>query len=76
MQHDCSGPFGGDPGKRMVAWVSVEEVIDVCFVCLFKIFFMWAIFKVCIEFVSILLLFYVLGFWLQGRRDPSSLTRD
>ena len=44
--------------------------------CLFKIFFMWAIFKVCIEFVSILLLFYVLGFWLQGRRDPSSLTRD
>ena len=38
--HDCSGPFGDDPGERMVAWVSVEEVIDGCFVCLFfKIFF-------------------------------------
>ena len=42
----------------------------------FKIFFMWAVFKVFIEFVSILLLFYVLGFWLQGMRDPSSPTRD
>ena len=42
----------------------------------FKIFFMWAVFKVFIEFVSILLLFYVLSFWLQGMRDPSSPTRD
>ena len=62
-QHDCSGPFGDDPGEKMVAWVSVGEVIDGFFVCLFfKIFFMWAVFKVFIEFVSILLLFYVLGF--------------
>ena len=32
--------------------------------------------KVFSEFVTILLLFYVLDFWLQGMRDRSSLTRD
>ena len=31
------------------------------------IFLMWTIFKVCMEFVTILLLLYSLGFWLQGR---------
>ena len=41
-----------------------------------KIFWMWTIFKVLIEFVTILLLFYVLVFWLQGMWDLSSLTRD
>ena len=35
-------------------------------VLLFKIFFlMWTIFKVFIEFVTILLLFYILVFWPQ-----------
>ena len=37
---------------------------------------MWTIFKVFIEFVTILLLFYVLVFWPQGMWDLSSLTRD
>ena len=37
---------------------------------------MWTIFKVFIEFVTILLLFYVLVFWMQGKWDLSSLTRD
>ena len=37
---------------------------------------MWTIFKVFIEFVTILLLLYVLGFWLRGMWDLSSLTRD
>ena len=37
---------------------------------------MWTIFKVFIEFVTILLLFYVLVFWLQGMCDLNSLTRD
>ena len=48
-----------------------------CF-CLFvfKIFLMWTIFKVFIEFVTILLLFYVLVFWSQGMWDLSSPTRD
>ena len=43
----------------------------------FKIFFfMWTIFKVLIEFITVLLLFYVLVFWLQGIWDLSSPTRD
>ena len=37
---------------------------------------MWTIFKVFIELVTMLLLFYVLVFWLQAMWDPSSLTRD
>ena len=37
---------------------------------------MWTIFKVFIEFVTILLLFYVLVFWPRGVWDISSLTRD
>ena len=47
---------------------------------------MWTIFKVSIEFITILLLFYVsifyklylqfLVFWLQSMWDLSSLTRD
>ena len=37
---------------------------------------MWSILKVFIEFVTILLLFYLLVFWLQGMWDLSTLTRD
>ena len=37
---------------------------------------MCTIFKVFIEFVTILLLFYVLVFWPRGMWDLSSLTRD
>ena len=37
---------------------------------------MWITLKVFSEFVTILLLFYVLVFWLRGMWDPSSLTRD
>ena len=39
-------------------------------------FLMWTIFKVFIEFVTTLLLFYVLAFCPQGMWDLSSLTRD
>ena len=35
---------------------------------------MWALFRVFIEFVTTLLLFYVLVFWPQGMWDLSSLT--
>ena len=44
---------------------------------LFKIFFflMWAISKVFIEFVTTLILFYVLILCSQGMWDPRSLTR-
>ena len=41
-----------------------------------KIFLMWTIFKVFIEFVKISLLFYVLFFWLRGMWDLSSPTWD
>ena len=37
---------------------------------------MWTIFKVFIEFVTIMLLFCVLTFWLQGMWDLSSPTRN
>ena len=37
---------------------------------------MWTIFKVFIEFVTILLLFYVLVFWPRAMWDLSSPTRD
>ena len=42
----------------------------------FFFFLMWTIFKVFIEFVTILPLFYVLVFWPRGMWDLSSLTRD
>ena len=42
----------------------------------FKIFLMWTIFKVFIEFVTILVLFYVLVFWPRGMWNLSSRTRD
>ena len=42
----------------------------------FKDFLMWTIFQVFIEFVTILLLFYVLVFWPRGMWDLSSPTRD
>ena len=38
--------------------------------------FMWTIFKVFIEFVTILLLFNILAFWPQRMWDPSSPNRD
>ena len=37
-----------------------------------KVFLMWTILKVFIEFVTILVLFYVLDFWPQDRWDLSS----
>ena len=37
---------------------------------------MWAIFKIFIEFVTILLQFYVSVFWLQSKWDLRFLTRD
>ena len=43
----------------------------------FKAFFvMWTILKVFIEFVTVLLLLYVLDFWLGGMWDLSFPTRE
>ena len=38
--------------------------------------FSFIIFKVCIESVTILLLFCILDFWLRGMWDLGSLTKD
>ena len=45
-------------------------------ILLFFFFLVWTIFKVFIEFVAILLLFYVLVFWPQGMWDLSFPTRN
>ena len=50
------GDSGAGEGMRMSAW----------FGFFFKISLMWTIFKVFIEFVTILLLFCILFFWLRG----------
>ena len=50
--------------------------IDLILYYFLKIFFMWTIFKAFIEFVTILLWFYVLVFWLQVMWDLNSPTRD
>ena len=42
----------------------------------FRVFYMWIIFKVFIELVTILLLFDILIFWLRDLCDLSSSTRD
>ena len=42
----------------------------------FFFFLMWAIFKVLIEFATVLLLFYVLAFWPGGLWGLSPLSRD
>ena len=54
--------------------LSQDKTLDgkVCFVLLEDIL-MSTIFKVCIEFVKMLLLFYVLDFWPQGIWSLSSL---
>ena len=69
----CSGAFGYQgflPAFQMGLWFSVifPAVLDSSpSVMLFlKIFLMWTICKVFIEFVTILLLFHVLVFWAQG----------
>ena len=54
----------------------LQKVGILCIFLKFFFFLMWTIFKVFIEFVTILLLFYVLVFWLRGTWDLSSLTRD
>ena len=51
----------------VLIYVRMLMLIFVCFPFSFKIFFlMWAIFKVFTKFVTILLLFSVLVFWLPG----------
>ena len=66
-------------GERQSLISKVTETLNLecnrlspSFFFFFKIFLMWNIFKVLIEFVTILLLFCVLDFWPKGMWDPSS----
>ena len=66
----------------MRIFIFINLFLD-CYIALYSFYFlsciffvMWTIFKVFIEFVTILLLFYVLVFWPQGMWDLSSPTRD
>ena len=54
----------------------MRVVLGVFLLLLFKDFLMWTILMVFTEFVTILLLFYVLVFWSRGMWDVSSLTKD
>ena len=53
-------------------------ILSLLLLCLFfffpRFFFMWTIFKFFIEFVTILLLFYILVFWPPGMWDLSFTT--
>ena len=60
----------------VLTWLLPERVCVQTSFFFLKIFMMWTIFKVFIEFVTILLLFYVLVFWPGGMWDLSSPTRD
>ena len=57
------------PSITIIQWLLVVFFL-LDFVCV------WTIFKVFIEFVTILLLFYVLVYWPRGMWHLSSLFRD
>ena len=54
----------------------VSTLVSCFFIFIFDSLSMWTIFKIFIEFVTVLLLFYVLVFRPRGMRDASSLTRN
>ena len=66
------------PNVDIVKFFATFPLLMAYIVFFFNFFFflMWAIFKVFIEFVTILLLFYVLIFWPRGMWDLSSPTRN
>ena len=55
---------------------SLKKTGRVAPIFFFKIFFDVDHLKIFVEFVTILLLFYVLFFWLRGMWDLSSSARD
>ena len=65
------------PFHQMGSLPSLTSHYPMAYTSLFKIFFLiWTIFKVFIEFTTILFLFYILIFWPQVMWDLSFLTRD
>ena len=62
----------------IVSGLMLRSLIHFEFIFVYGFFFflMWTLFKVFIEFVTILFLLYVLGFWPGGMWDLNSLTRN
>ena len=60
------------PAVGLLGWMAVLFPVF----SFLRFFLMWTIFKVFIEFFTILLLFYVLFFWPWGMWGLSSPTRD
>ena len=54
----------------------MSSLAGILFVVYFYFFLMWTVFKVFIEFATVLLLFHVLVFWPKGMRDLGSLTEN
>ena len=75
---ESSGWWSQNPNQIAEFWGQPKSLIwSVSLTFFLKDFFlMWAIFKVFIEFVTILLLFYVLVFWPWGTWDLNFLLRD
>ena len=62
--------------QDLVRFIAKEQLFNVFFFLRFFFFDVDCFFKVFIEFVTMLLLFYILFSWLQGMWDLSSPTRD
>ena len=77
LQYSClENPMEGGDWWATIHGVEKSRTQLSYFTFHFFTFDVWAIFIVFIEFVTILLLFDVLGFWPQGIWDLGSLTRD
>ena len=75
LLQEISPTQGSNPG-RILNQLSNQGSPEILPVYFFKTFFIWTIFKVCIKFVTTLLLFYILVFWPLGMWDLSSPARD
>ena len=69
-------PPGSAEGFKVLNSPPPDVLLWFSFFFLRFLFLIWIIFKVFIEFVTILHLFYVLDFWPQGMWELNSLTRD
>ena len=68
--------FLGELDLRHLSLSPCPHTVGSVFKRFLRFFLMWTIFKVFIEFVTILFLFYALVFWPQVMWDLSALTRD
>ena len=68
VRHDWATTTAHNTYKNLTKHTSALMVLFInVFSIILKFFLMWTIFKVFIEFVTILFLFYVLVFWPGGK---------